>query len=111
MGGLIPAMEKIAQETAERVIDIHKKDMELRLYKFKDELMEGFDSRLGARLEGVLGKQTSHEHYESHKRLDRLLTFLDDVQTSVLRKTLSFAMIFAAGGGLILFVFWDKIIK
>lgn len=111
MGGLIPAMEKIAQETAGRVIDIHRKDMEIRLYKFKDELMEGFDARLGARLEGVLGEQNPHEHYESHKRLDRLLTFLDDMQTSILRKALSFALIFAAGGGLILFAFWDKIVK
>lgn len=104
-------MEKIAQETAERVIEIHKKDLEIRLYKFKEDLVDEFDARLGARLGGVLGEQNPHEHYESHKRLDRLLTFLDDMQTSILRKALSFALIFAGGGGLMLFVFWDKIVK
>ena len=110
-GGIIKTMEEIARKTAEEVVELHKKDMELRLHQFRDELLDGIDDKLSDKFKAFLGEQTPLQHYDSHRRLDRLLKFLDDMQSSIISKALQAFFWVVCGGGVVLLVFWDRIVK
>jgi hypothetical protein len=111
--GLLPVMNEIAhqaaREAASQAIELHKRDMELRFRDLKEEIVDKVIEEVNKSNKAYYGDIEPYEHYMSHVRVDRLLNFLDDFQSSILRKAITMGLLILMGGGIVMLLFWDRI--